>query len=154
MSLSDNTDSPEHLCRWPESFSVPTFSYEVAFTLREGNSVFEREGKGLRLTRDQKHNILNVMAAEINQHKAYPSGSQISKAAEALVTKHPCLKEQSSSSPITIWVKPRTCWKDRGSVWWRSWGRALLKETCFSSRTKLLNWGTIQARTLLWSPGK
>lgn len=96
--LSDNTDSPERLCWWPEVFIVPTFLYEVEYSLREGNSVFEREGRGLRLTRDQKHNILDIMAAEIYKHKAYPSTPQIGKAAEALVMKHPYLQEPCSKT--------------------------------------------------------
>lgn len=91
--LSDNTDSPERVCRWPEIFVVPTFSYEVEYALREGNCTFVKEGKTLKLSRDQKHNILDVMAAEIYKQKAYPSSTQIGKAAKALVSKHPCLKE-------------------------------------------------------------
>ena len=101
--LSDNTVSPERLCRWPEVFIVPTFSYEVEYCLREGNSVLEREGRGLRFTRDQKHNILDVMSAEIYKQKAYPSTSQIGKAAEALVRKHPCLKEHGSRTGCEGW---------------------------------------------------
>ena len=101
--LSDNTVSPERLCRWPEVFIVPTFSYEVENCLREGNSVLEREGRGLRLTRDQKHNLLDVMSAEIYKHKAYPSTLQIGKAAEALVRKHPCLKEHGSRTGCEGW---------------------------------------------------
>uniref|UniRef100_A0A3B4YGN7 Uncharacterized protein n=1 Tax=Seriola lalandi dorsalis TaxID=1841481 RepID=A0A3B4YGN7_SERLL len=81
--LSDNTDSPERLCRWPEIFVVPTFSYELS--KREGNSAFVREGKTVRLTWNQKHNILDVLAAEIYKHKAYPSTKLIGQAAEALV---------------------------------------------------------------------
>ncbi|XP_068570968.1 uncharacterized protein [Cebidichthys violaceus] len=44
--LSDNTESPERLCRWPEVFVVPTFSYEVEFALREGNCAFEKVNAG------------------------------------------------------------------------------------------------------------
>lgn len=101
--LSDNTDSPERLCRWPEVFVVPAFSYEVDYALREGNSAFEKKGEMLRLTRDQKHNILDVMAAEMYRHKAYPSSKQIDKAAEALVNKHPCLKENGSRTGYEGW---------------------------------------------------
>lgn len=43
--LSDNTDSPERLCRWPR---IPTFSYEVEYALREGNSAFVKEGKTVK----------------------------------------------------------------------------------------------------------
>ncbi|KAK0141201.1 Sterile alpha motif domain-containing protein 3 [Merluccius polli] len=101
--LSDNTDSPERICRWPEIFVVPTFSYEVEYALREGNSAFVKEGKTVRLTRDQKHNILDVMAGDIYKHKAYPSTKQISKAAEALVSKHLCLKENGSRTGYEGW---------------------------------------------------
>uniref|UniRef100_A0A3B5A7P0 PB1 domain-containing protein n=1 Tax=Stegastes partitus TaxID=144197 RepID=A0A3B5A7P0_9TELE len=101
--LSDNTDSPERLCRWPAIFLVPNFSYEVEHTLREGNFAFKREGKTIRLTRDQKHNILDVMAAKMYKFKAYPSTQQISLAAEALVSKHPCLKEIGSKRGYEGW---------------------------------------------------
>lgn len=104
--LSDSTDSPERQQRWPATFHVPNFSFEVEHTLSEGNSAFEREGKTLTLTRDQKHNILDVMAAKIYKHKAYPSSQQIGLAAEALVLKHPCLKDKSEKS------KGYECWQN------------------------------------------
>ncbi|XP_062865607.1 uncharacterized protein LOC134328441 [Trichomycterus rosablanca] len=103
VMLSDNTDSSEHLSGWPDVFVVPTFSYEVEFSLKEGNCAFEKEGKFLRLTQDQKHSILEGMAAEIYRHKAYPSGEQIRKAAEALVSKHPCLRERGSITGYDGW---------------------------------------------------
>ncbi|XP_069388840.1 sterile alpha motif domain-containing protein 3-like [Paralichthys olivaceus] len=101
--LSGNTDSPERLCRWPEIFVVPTFSYEVEYALREGNFAYVQEEKTLRLIRDQKHNILDVMAAEIYKDKAYPSTKEIVKAAEALVSKHPCLTENGSKTGYKGW---------------------------------------------------
>lgn len=101
--LSDNTDSLDRLCRWPEIFVIPTFSYEVEHALREGNYAFVKEGKTLNLTRDQKHNILDGMAAEIYKHKAYPSTKNILMAAEALVRKHPCLKEKGSGTGYEGW---------------------------------------------------
>ncbi|KAL7883026.1 hypothetical protein SRHO_G00006840 [Serrasalmus rhombeus] len=110
VMLSDNTDSPDRLSRWPEVFVVPTFSYEVEYTLKEGNCTFEKEGKSLILTRDQKHNILEGMAAEIYKLKAYPSGEQIRKVSEALVTKHPCLRERGSKTGYDGW-KNSLCFK-------------------------------------------
>ena len=101
--LLSDIESPERLCRWPEVFVVPTFSYEVEFTLREGNCAFEKEDKILRLTRNQKHNILDVMAAEMYRHKAYPSSKQIGKAADALVNQHPCLTERGSQTGCEAW---------------------------------------------------
>lgn len=52
----------------------------------------------LKLTKDQKHNILEVMAAEMYKHKAYPSAQQVGVAADTLVRKHPCLKDKSERS--------------------------------------------------------
>lgn len=43
------------------------------------------------------------MAAEIYKYNAYPSSKQIDKAAEALLSKHPCLKENGSKSGYEGW---------------------------------------------------
>ncbi|KAI7790665.1 hypothetical protein IRJ41_017989 [Triplophysa rosa] len=84
-------------------FPVPAFSYEVEHILREGNSAFEKTGKVLQLTRDQKHDILDKVSAAIYNFKAYPSDKELSKAAEALVTKHPCLRELGSDTGWYGW---------------------------------------------------
>lgn len=104
--LSDSTNSPERQQRWPAIFVVLNFSYEVEHILRQGNSAFEREGTTITLTKDQKHNILEVMAAEMYKHKVYPSIPQIGLAAAALVEKHPCLKDKSERS------KGYECWQN------------------------------------------
>lgn len=75
----------------------------MEFELRESNCEFEKEGKSLRLTRDQKHNILDVMAAEIYRYNRYPSTKQLAKAADALVSKHPCLKERACQTGFEGW---------------------------------------------------
>ncbi|CAI5678291.1 unnamed protein product [Oreochromis niloticus] len=100
---TDTIDSPERISRWPEVFIVPPFSYEVEHILREGNAAFDKDGKVITLTRDQKHNILETMGEEIYKLKAYPSTAQIGKAAEALVRKHPCLKERNSDTGWEGW---------------------------------------------------
>lgn len=88
---------------WPDIFPVPTFSYEVEHVLEEGNSVFQRSGKTLKLTRAQKHNVLENMAALMYNFKPYPNDKDVSMAAEALVTAHPCLKEPGSASGWYGW---------------------------------------------------
>lgn len=100
---TDTIDSPEHISRWPEVFIVPLFSYEVEHILREGNAAFDKDGNVITLTRDQKHNILETMGEEIYKLKAYPSSTHIGKAAEALVRKHPCLKERNSDTGWDGW---------------------------------------------------
>ncbi|KAK7878991.1 hypothetical protein WMY93_034177 [Mugilogobius chulae] len=49
---------------------------------------------------NQKHNILEKMAETIFGFKAYPTERDLAKAAEALVTTHPCLSERGSE---TVW---------------------------------------------------
>ncbi|XP_030609899.1 sterile alpha motif domain-containing protein 3-like [Archocentrus centrarchus] len=100
---TDSTDTPERISRWPEVFIVPIFSYEMEHVLREGNAAYEKDGTVIRLPRDQKHNILKTMGEEIFRLKAYPSSTQIGKAAEALVRKHPCLKERNSDTGWEGW---------------------------------------------------
>lgn len=89
--------------KWPDAFTVPTFSYEVEHVLEEGNRVFETSGKTVKLTRSQKHNVLESMAETIHSFKPYPSDREIGKAAEALITAHPCLKELGSKTGWYGW---------------------------------------------------
>lgn len=84
--------TPDRVERWPQDFPIPTFSYEVELILGEGDVAYERTGKALKLSRGQKHDILETLAAKMHSFKAYPSDRDISVVAEALVTKHPCLK--------------------------------------------------------------
>ena len=89
---------------WPDIFPVPTFSYEVEHVLEDGNSAFQRSGKTLKkLTRAQKHNILENMAAVMHNFKPYPSDRDVGMAAVALVKAHPCLKEPRSVSGWYGW---------------------------------------------------
>ncbi|XP_054592953.1 uncharacterized protein [Nothobranchius furzeri] len=81
---------------WPDTFPVPTFSYEVEHVLEKGNKAYEMSGKQLKLTRAQKHNILETMASVMHTFKAYPSDRDVCLAAKALVTTHPCLNEPGS----------------------------------------------------------
>uniref|UniRef100_A0A3B1K613 Sterile alpha motif domain-containing protein 3-like n=1 Tax=Astyanax mexicanus TaxID=7994 RepID=A0A3B1K613_ASTMX len=84
---------------WPDSFPVPTFSFEVEHVLEEGN----RSGKPLILSRAQKHNILEKMAETMHSFKPYPNDKEVGKAAEALVTVHPCLRELGSDTGWYGW---------------------------------------------------
>lgn len=92
-TLSD-VSSPELLSRWPPGpFQLPKFAFDDELTLRDGNAEFEKNESPLQLSRDQKHNILDKLATTIYGFKAYPSNNEIAMVAEALVKKHPCLKE-------------------------------------------------------------
>uniref|UniRef100_A0A8D3D275 PB1 domain-containing protein n=1 Tax=Scophthalmus maximus TaxID=52904 RepID=A0A8D3D275_SCOMX len=71
--------TPDRTERWPDVFPVPAFSYEVELILSDGSVTYERTGKTVKLSRGQKHNILETI--------------EFSLVAEALVSKHPCLKD-------------------------------------------------------------
>ncbi|XP_062236541.1 uncharacterized protein LOC133975261 isoform X1 [Platichthys flesus] len=102
-TLSD-VSTPERLSRWPSGpFPIPSFSFVVEVMLTEGNREFEKNGTPLRLARDQKHDILEQLASTIYGFKAYPSDKELAKAAEALVAKHPCLKEAGSDTGWNGW---------------------------------------------------
>uniref|UniRef100_A0A3B4GB81 Uncharacterized protein n=1 Tax=Pundamilia nyererei TaxID=303518 RepID=A0A3B4GB81_9CICH len=95
--------TPDRVERWPQDFPIPTFSYEVELILGDGDVAYERTGKALKLSRGQKHDILETLAAKMHSFKAYPSDRDISVVAEALVTKHPCLKEPGSQKGWYGW---------------------------------------------------
>ncbi|KAL1249299.1 hypothetical protein QQF64_020304 [Cirrhinus molitorella] len=68
-----------------------------------GNSAFRTNVKCLIPDPKLKSGILDALAEEIINYKAYPSDSEFSDVAEALVAKHPCLKEQGSASGYSGW---------------------------------------------------
>ncbi len=88
---------------WPTPFILPRFPYDVQLKLDQGNSVFRTNGKVLIPDPKLKSGILDALAEEIINYKAYPSDSEFSDVAEALVAKHPCLKEQGSASGYSGW---------------------------------------------------
>lgn len=88
---------------WPDIFPVPTFSYEVEHVLENGNIAYDISGKTMKLSRAQKHNILESMAEVMHSFKPYPSDRDVGMAAEALITAHPCLKEPGSVSGWYGW---------------------------------------------------
>lgn len=99
---------PERTEKWPCIFPVPTFSFEVELVLAEGNAAYETTGKTCRLNRGQKHNILETLAAKMHGFKAYPNSKEMSMVAEALVNKHPCLKEPGTHAGWYGWKNSLT----------------------------------------------
>lgn len=95
--------TPERVDRWPTDFPVPTFSYDVELILGEGNVAFEKNGKTLKLSKGQKHNILETLAGKMHSYKAYPTDREFSEVAEALIIKYPCLKEPGSPTGWYGW---------------------------------------------------
>uniref|UniRef100_A0A8C2AVQ4 Uncharacterized protein n=1 Tax=Cyprinus carpio TaxID=7962 RepID=A0A8C2AVQ4_CYPCA len=106
--ISPHARMPERAEIWTCIFRLPTFSFEVELVLAEGNAAYETTGKTLKLNRGQKHNILETLAEQMHGYKAYPNVKEISMVAEALVNKHPCLKEPGSCAGWYGWKNSLT----------------------------------------------
>lgn len=84
-------------------FPVPTFAFDVELKLQDGSAEYEKNNTHLKLTRDLKHDILEKLASTLYGFKAYPNDKEMATTAEALVTKHPCLKEAGSETGWNGW---------------------------------------------------
>ena len=82
--------------RWPTNFVIPIFSYGVEMILEAGNQAYERDGS---LLQDPSiySDILEKLAEAIYHYQAYPSALQQLEVVEALLNKHPCLREPGTS---------------------------------------------------------
>ncbi|XP_048024756.1 sterile alpha motif domain-containing protein 3 isoform X2 [Megalobrama amblycephala] len=98
--------SPEHKTqrsqRWPTVFPVPRFAYDTELVLASGNEAFKKDGFQLNFT-SILPDILEKLAESIFQYVAYPTSAQLSDVAEALIQKHPCLKEPGSYNGCYGW---------------------------------------------------
>lgn len=88
---------------WPSTFEVPYFSVDIEYRLRQGNLIYMRDGTRMSVSRDMKHDILQKLAEEIYKYLAYPQDEHFSIVAEALIGKHPCLKEPGSTRACNGW---------------------------------------------------
>jgi len=88
---------------WPTPFPIPVFTYDVELRLRQSNEAFRKNGTLLSISRDIKTEILEKLAENIYSYKAYPGNEEIESVAAALIEKHPCLKEPSSTSGWYGW---------------------------------------------------
>lgn len=80
---------------WPSGFPIPRFAYDTELVLECGNEAFKRDGTLLNSTAILPDSLQKV-AEGIFQCVAYPSNLQMSHVADALILKHPCLKEPGS----------------------------------------------------------
>ncbi|XP_041835912.1 uncharacterized protein LOC121636456 [Melanotaenia boesemani] len=87
---------------WPAVFPIPNFSHNTELALREGNYIYLREGIPLT-SPSVKSDILERLAEAKFSCTAYRNDAQRSAVAQALVDKHPCLKEPGSFNGIYGW---------------------------------------------------
>ncbi|XP_055040333.2 uncharacterized protein [Misgurnus anguillicaudatus] len=88
---------------WPAVFTVPRFAYDAELKLEQGNAIFKRQGIYLSPDPKLKISILDGLAEEIVKYKVYPSDAEYTQVAEALIKKHPCLKERGSVNGYSGW---------------------------------------------------
>lgn len=88
---------------WPEFFSIPVFSPDVEFRLRQANLAYLKDNKMFRCPWDMKRNILQVLAEEIYKYDTYPDEHRLRSVARALIGKHPCLTEPGCTDGCSGW---------------------------------------------------
>lgn len=104
LSSSDSSSSSSLRCKpWPDVFPVPEFVYDVELQLQRANGDFKSNGTLFSPSPKMKSDILECLASQIIRYKAYPSSAEFDAVAEALVKKHPCLREQGSVTGFYGW---------------------------------------------------
>jgi len=88
----------------PHTFVIPAFSFDVQYVLRQGNEAYHKDGTLLNISKYMKSNILEKLAEAIYSRNPYPGREVYDHVAQALINKHPCLKEPGS---VHGWY----CWK-------------------------------------------
>lgn len=106
LSSSSLEESPSgtQTRQLPQPFVIPAFSFDVELKLKQGNEAFHRDGTLLDISKDMKSDILDKLAEAIYSHNPYSSRDEYDHVAQALINKHPCLKEPGS---VAGWY----CWK-------------------------------------------
>ena len=82
---------------WPAEFEIPTFSLDTELILQAANEAYRKDGT-LLSNPAVKSSILDKLAESIFVYIVYPSQTQREQVAEALVAKHPCLRDP-------VWVR-------------------------------------------------
>ncbi|XP_016328192.1 uncharacterized protein LOC107677697 isoform X2 [Sinocyclocheilus anshuiensis] len=88
---------------WPLVFPIPRFSYDSEIILGQANAEYHASGTRLSPSTKLKSHILESLAEEIIKFKAYPTDVDLNAVAEALINKHPCLREQGSYNGCYGW---------------------------------------------------
>ncbi|XP_051948707.1 uncharacterized protein LOC127619765 [Xyrauchen texanus] len=87
---------------WPTQFEIPSFAYDTELILKAGNEAYTKDGSFL-INPSVKSDILEKLAESIFEYTAYPSSAQREQVVEALIQKHPCLREPGSFNGLYGW---------------------------------------------------
>ncbi|KAG5267313.1 hypothetical protein AALO_G00220360 [Alosa alosa] len=101
-----STSSQQMRKPWPDEFSLPKFSVDVEFRLRQGNLSYLKDGTYLTVSKELKHDILHKIAETLYaRFKAYPQKKDLRAVAKALIAAHPCLQETASPTGYDGWIQ-------------------------------------------------
>lgn len=100
---SDASTSSASGTSWPSTFICPQFGFDAEIKLERGNAAFRESGKLLVPDLKLKSNILEGLIQEIVKYKRYVTNREFNMVGEALLSKHPCLRERGSTSGYAGW---------------------------------------------------
>lgn len=100
---SPDSESSSSRSPWPSMFCVPQFSYDAELKLERGNAAYREKGALLIPDPKLKSNILDGLVQEIVRYKVYITDKEFNTVGEALILKHPCLKEKGSFTGYAGW---------------------------------------------------
>ena len=89
--------------QWPKVFSIPRFSFDTERQLQSGNEEYTRSQTRLKPSSKMLSDILERLAECIYGYTPYPEDPAFSDVAEALTSKHPCLREPGSFNESYGW---------------------------------------------------
>ncbi|KAK7898367.1 hypothetical protein WMY93_019220 [Mugilogobius chulae] len=95
-SSSEDSPSRSQTRQLPRPFPIPAFACDVELSLRSANEVFVKNGEVFEVPKEMKSDMLNKLAEAIFVYTQYPTREEVDAVAQALVVKHPCLKDPGS----------------------------------------------------------
>uniref|UniRef100_A0A3P9IJX0 Uncharacterized protein n=1 Tax=Oryzias latipes TaxID=8090 RepID=A0A3P9IJX0_ORYLA len=100
-----STSAPDVLITvtWPDLFLVPRFTYDAEIKLEKAHVAFKENGMLLIPDPKLKSDILEGLIQEVVKQTVYPTDRKFDQVAEALILRHPCLKEKGSPSGYAGW---------------------------------------------------
>uniref|UniRef100_A0A8C7XWQ7 Sterile alpha motif domain-containing protein 3 n=1 Tax=Oryzias sinensis TaxID=183150 RepID=A0A8C7XWQ7_9TELE len=101
--ILSSPESTSSRSSWPDLFLVPRFTYDAEIKLEKAHVAFKENGMLLIPDPKLKSDILEGLIQEVVKHTVYPTDRKFDQVAEALILRHPCLKEKGSPSGYAGW---------------------------------------------------
>lgn len=98
-----SSPSSAEFVEWPDPFPIPRFSHDVELQLQEANCRYAKDGSVTVISKTLKTDILDTLADHMSKISPYPEKQHYENVAQALVKKHPCLREPGSEKGWFSW---------------------------------------------------